>query len=200
MLKTLAMLCLLALMPSCLAPQVTTGITAYAQPGAAARKRFVLQGPDPRYPGGDPSWPVFSRILTRALEAKGFVPDPALPELIIRVSYRVGDTQTHTSSSVIPAPTDAKGVPIGPAMASTCSSESTLRSIQLEALDPSARAGDPAVVWSIHARSRGCEEDLAEVLPAMAAAMEDYFARSAPTLVDVRKQQSDPEVERLRRP
>jgi hypothetical protein len=185
-------------MLGCLPPAVTTGITAYAQPGAAARKRFVLQGPDPRCPGGDPRWPVFSRILVKALEARGFVSDPALPELIIRVSYRVGDTQTYTHTSVVPAPIDARGNPTGPAMASSYACQSTLRSIQMEALDPgSVQAGHPAVLWSTHACSRGAEEDLAEVFPAMVAAMEGYFAGSAPTLVDVRKQKSDPEVLRL---
>ena len=38
--------------------RVDVGITAYAQSELPPGKQFVLQGPDPRYPGGDPSWPA----------------------------------------------------------------------------------------------------------------------------------------------
>jgi len=182
-------------------PPVTTGITAYTQADAAARKRFVLQGPDPRFPGGDPRWPVFSQILTKALVAKGFMPDTAAPELIIRVTYRVGDTQTYTATTTTPAPTDVNGVSVGAATESTSTSESTLRTIQLEAMDPaSIQAGRPLVLWRTHATSRGGEYDLAQVFPAMVAAMEDYFASNAITLIQVSKRRSDPETLRLAQP
>ena len=180
---------------------MTTGITAYAQPNASARKRFVLQGPDPRFPGGDPRWPVFSQILTKALVAKGFVPDPAAPELIIRATYRVGDTQTYTVTTTTPAPTGADGLPTGPPIESSSTSESTMRVIQLEALDPaSIQAGKPLVLWRTHAISRGTEDDLAVAFPAMVASMEDYFAGTATTLVKVDKMPSDPEAQRLATP
>ena len=64
--------------------RVDVGITAYAHSEPPPGKQFVLQGPDPRYPGGDPSWPAYARILTKALEAKGFVPVASSPDLIIR--------------------------------------------------------------------------------------------------------------------
>lgn len=202
MLKTPAAfgLLLLMILAGCI-PPVTTGITAYAQPDAANRKRFVLQGPDPRFPGGDPRWPVFSQILTKALVAKGFVPDSAAPELFIRVSYRAGDTQSFTSTTVTPAPTGADGVPVGPPRESTSTSENTMRAIELEALDPaSVQAGKPLVLWRTHAISRGQEDDLAQVFPAMVAAMEDYFASTVTTRVQVKKMKSDPEPQRLARP
>ncbi|HEX7554326.1 MAG TPA: hypothetical protein VF378_12305 [Geothrix sp.] len=182
-------------------PPVTTGITAYAQADAGARKRFVLQGPDPRFPGGDPRWPVFSQILTRALVAKGFVPDATAPEVIIRVTYRVGDTQTYTFTTTTPAPTDANGVPVGPPTESTSTSESTMRAIQLEALDPaSILAGKPLVLWRTHAISRGADDDLAVAFPAMVASMEEYFAGTATIMVKVDKKKSDPETQRLALP
>lgn len=61
--------------------RVDVGITSYAQSELPPGKQFVLQGPDPRYPGGDPSWPAYARILTRALEAKGFVHAASSPGL-----------------------------------------------------------------------------------------------------------------------
>lgn len=190
-------LLLLAFLVGCV-PPVTTGITAYAQADVANRKRFVLQGPDPRFPGGDPRWPVFSQILTKALVAKGFVPDSAAPELLIRVSYRAGDTQSYTSTTVTPAPTGVDGVPVGPPMESTSTSENTMRAIELEALDPaSVQAGKPMVLWRTHAISRGREDDLAQVFPAMVAAMEDYFASTVTTRVQVSNRKSDPEPQRL---
>ena len=193
-------LLMLMILVGCMVP-MTTGITAYAQPNAAARKRFVLQGPDPRFPGGDPRWPVFSQILTKALVAKGFVPDPAAPELIIRATYRVGDTQTYTVTTTTPAPTGADGLPTGPPIESSSTSESTMRVIQLEALDPaSVQAGKPLVLWRTHAISRGTEDDLAVAFPAMVASMEDYFAGTATTLVKVDKMPSDPEAQRLATP
>lgn len=193
-------LLLLTIMAGCV-PPVTTGITAYAQADAAARKRFVLHGPDPRFPGGDPRWPVFSRILTKALVAKGYVPDAAAPELLIRVSYRAGDTQTYTATTVTPAPTGADGVPVGLPTESTSTSENTMRAIELEALDPaSVQAGKPLVLWRTHAISRGWEADLAQVFPTMVATMEDYFASTVTTRVQVTKWKSDPESQRLALP
>src|SRR4029077_18668709 len=85
--------------------RVDVGITAYAQSEPPPGKQFVLQGPDPRYPGGDPSWPAYARILTKALEAEGFVPVASSPDLIIRVSYRVGDTLTSVSTTTTPPST-----------------------------------------------------------------------------------------------
>jgi hypothetical protein len=202
MLKTRALLGLtLLLVTAGCVPPVTTGITAYAQADAVARKRFVLQGPDPRFPGGDPRWPVFAQILTKALVAKGFVPNANAPELIIRATYRVGDTQTYSVTTTTPAPTGADGLPTGPPVESTSTSESTLRSIQLEALDPaSLQAGAPLVLWRTHAISRGAEDDLAVAFPAMVAAMEAYFAGTASTMVKVNTKQSDPEAQRLALP
>ena len=201
MLKTGAVLGLssLLILIGCV-PAVTTGITAYAQADAVGRKRFVLQGPDPRFPGGDPRWPVFSQILTKALMAKGFVPDATAPELIIRVTYRVGDTQTYTVTTSTPASTGADGLPSGPPIESTSTYESTLCAIQMEALDPaSVQAGKPVVLWRTHATSRG-GDDLAAVFPAMVTAMEHYFAETATTLVQVRTKLTDPEAQRLALP
>jgi hypothetical protein len=158
---------------------VPTTISAYAQPGAEAKKRFVLQGPDPRLPGGDPAWPRYARVLTRALEAKGFVPDVASPDLVIRVSYRVGDTQTFTTMTSTPTmgvtgssvETVVSTDPFNPSAPSTfttvvtptmgvvgttqssSTSSSSLHTIQLEALDaPSLAAGKPVVLWRTHAQ------------------------------------------------
>lgn len=201
MLKTRAAIGLLMLMFLAGCVPVTTSITAYAQPEAATRKRFVLQGPDPRFPGGDPRWPVFSRIITKALVVKGYEPDTAAPELIIRVSYRVGDTQTYTSTTTTPAPTDANGHSVGTPTVSTSTSESTMCAVQLEALDPvSVEAGKPLVLWRTHAISRGVGDDLAVVFPAMMAAMEDYFGKTVTTMVKVNKWKSDPETQRLALP
>lgn len=188
----------LALLLGCV-PPVSTRITAFAQAEAATPKRFALEGPDPRFPGGDPRWPVFSRILTRALEAKGFIADPVAPELVIRVSYRVGDTQTFTSThTTMKTHASPTGAHISTPVTSTSVSESTLCTVQLEALDPaSLQAGQPRVLWSLHALSRGGADDLAKVFPTMAASMEDYFAKGVETMVTVVRRQSDPEARRL---
>src|SRR5262249_47424226 len=78
------------------------GITAYEQPEPAPGKRFVLQGPDPRDPGGDPTWPIYSQVFTQALEAKGFVAVTSSPDLIIRVAYGTGDTRTSATTTSTP--------------------------------------------------------------------------------------------------
>jgi len=141
--------------------RVDVGITAYAQSDPPPGKQFVLQGPDPRYPGGDPSWPAYARILTKALEAEGFVPVASSPDLIIRVSYRVGDTLTSVSTTTTP-----------PSTHPTTVLTTNLRTIQIEALDAaSAASGKPTVVWSVHAQSRGTGDDLAKVFPVMVVAM-----------------------------
>jgi hypothetical protein len=161
---------------------VDTRITAYAQPEPLTGKRFVLQGPDPRHTGGDPSWPVYARIVTRALEAKGFVLVESSPDLLIQVTYSVGDTgiTNITSTSVI---------------------SSTLRTIQLEAIDATSHAvGGPKVVWSVRARSRGTEDDLEKVFPFIVAAMEDYIGATAPQEVSVSKYDNDKEASRLQKP
>jgi hypothetical protein len=206
--------------------RVHTGITAYAQPEVTAGKRFVLLGPDPRQLGGDPSWPIYAQILTRALESKGFVSDASLPDLVIRVTYRVGDTQTWTTTTstpimgvtgmdtqttVTPNP-DPTGPPIitttstpvtgvvGTTESSTTSS-SSMRIIRLEAIDAASYAsGKPAIVWSIHARSRGAEDDLAKVFPVMVASMENYFGVNAAQEIDVPMYYNDPEPSRLSQP
>jgi len=173
--------------------RVDVGITAYAQSELPPGKEFVLQGPDPRYPGGDPSWPAYARILTKALETKGFVPVASSPDLIIRVSYRVGDTLTSVSTTTTPTKDGSKD--------STSVSTTNLRTIQIEALDAaSAAAGKQTVVWSIHARSRGTGDGLAKVFPVMVAAMEGYVGVSAEQEVKVSKYDSDPEVVRLTQP
>jgi hypothetical protein len=173
--------------------RVDVGITAYAQPELPPGKQFVLQGPDPRYPGGDPSWPAYARILTRALEAKGFVPVASAPDLIIRVTYRVGDTLTSVSTTTTPTKdghTDSTSV-----------STTNLRTIRIEALDAaSAAAGNPTVVWSIHAQSRGTGDGLAKVFPNMVAAMDGYVGVTAEQEVKVSNYVSDPEVVRLTQP
>ena len=173
--------------------RVDVGITAYAQPELPPGKQFVLQGPDPRYPGGDPSWPAYARILTRALEAKGFVPAASAPDLIIRVTYRVGDTLTSVSTTTTPTKdghTDSTSV-----------STTNLRTIRIEALDAaSAAAGNPTVVWSIHAQSRGTGDGLAKVFPNMVAAMDGYVGVTAEQEVKVSNYVSDPEVVRLTQP
>jgi hypothetical protein len=174
--------------------RVDVGITAYAQSEAPPGKRFVLQGPDPRYPGGDPSWPAYARILTKALEAKGFEPVASSPDLIIRVSYRVGDTLTSVSTTTTPTKD-------GGSTDSTTVSTTNLRTIQIEALDAaSSTAGTPAVVWSIRAQSRGTGDSLAKVFPVMVAAMEGYVGATAEQEVKVSKYDSDPEVVRLTQP
>jgi Domain of unknown function (DUF4136) len=198
------------------------GITAYAQPEPSPGKRFVLQGPDPRYPGGDPTWPVYSQVLTKALEAKGFVPVASSPDLIIQVSYGMGDTRTSTSTTSTPTmgyTTSTQTVvtpnpnPSGPPIVSTVStpvwgvvgstestntSSTTLSTIRIEALDAASyAAGKPTVVWSTHARSRA-PIDLSQLFPYMVAAMEDYFGAIVPKEIDVTKDYNDPEVTRLR--
>ncbi|HKB72705.1 MAG TPA: DUF4136 domain-containing protein [Burkholderiales bacterium] len=173
--------------------RVDVGITAYAQSELPPGKQFVLQGPDPRYPGGDPSWPTYARILTKALEAKGFVPVASSPDLIIRVTYRIGDTLMSVSTTTTPT----KGGSAG----STSVSTTNLRTIQIEALDAaSAGAGNQTVVWSIHAQSRGTGDSLAKVFPVMVAAMEGYVGVTAEQEVKVSKYDSDPEVVRLTQP
>ena len=173
--------------------RVDVGITAYAQSGPPPGKQFVLQGPDPRYPGGDPSWPAYARILTKALEAEGLVPVASSPDLIIRVSYRVGDTLTSVSTTTTPTKDGSTD--------STSVSTTNLRTIQIEALDAaSAAAGKPTVVWSIRARSRGTEDSLAKVFPVMVAAMQGYVGTTAEQEVKVSKYYSDPEVASLTQP
>jgi len=173
--------------------RVDVGITAYAQSELPPGKQFVLQGPDPRYPGGDPSWPAYARILTKALEAKGFVPVASSPDLIIRVTYRVGDTLTSVSTTTTPTKDGSTD--------STSVSTTNLRTIQIEALDAaSAAAGNPTVVWSIHAQSRGTGDGLAKVFPNMVAAMDGYVGVTAEQEVKVSNYDSDPEVVRLTQP
>src|SRR5260370_38985741 len=82
--------------------RVDVGITAYAQSELPPGKQFVLQGPDPRYPGGDPSCPTYARILTKAPEAKGFGPVASSPDLIIRATYPIGHTLVSSSKTTTP--------------------------------------------------------------------------------------------------
>ncbi len=214
----------LATLAGCFPRRVDTAVSAYAQPEIGAKTRFVLQGPDPRLPGGDPAWPTYAQILTRALEAKGFVPDAASPDLVIRVSYRVGDTQTWTTTTSTPIigvtgsqtqtvvtsdPFNPSALPIvttvsTPTMGvvgtseSSSTSSSSLRTIQVEALDAaSLAAGKPAVLWRTHARSRGTDDNLDKIFPFMVAAMEDYFGTSLADSVVVKKSFDDPEAIRL---
>jgi hypothetical protein len=161
---------------------VDTRIAAYAQSESFPGKRFVLQGPDPSHAGGDPSWPVYAGIVTRALEARGFVLVDSSPDLFIQVTYTVGDSgiTNIASNSVI---------------------SSTLRTVQLEATDAvSQAAGRPKVVWSVRARSRGTDDDLEKVFPFIVAAMEDYIGANAPHEVIVSKYGNDKEVSRLQKP
>jgi hypothetical protein len=176
-------------------PRFNTGVTAYARPDSSSLKRFALQGPDPAQLGGDPRWPVFSRMLERALVAKGYALDPTAPELIIRVTYRVGDSQTYTSTTTT---TNADGTP-GPSSSSSVETSSYV--IQLEALDAaSAGTRTPVVVWRTHAESRSAAADLAEVFPYLVASMEDYFGQSAADKRMVVKLKDDPEAGRLKNP
>lgn len=173
----------------------TTGVTAYAKPDSSHLKRFLLQGPEPDRVGGDPRWPVFSGMLTRALVAKGFVPAKDAPELLIRVTYRVGDTQTYTYTETT---TNADGTS-GPSIASSV--ETSSYTIRLEALDPaSAGARSPAVLWRTHAELRSTTTDLAEVFPYLVASMEAYFGQTATETRTVTKLSNDPEAARLRQP
>lgn len=176
-------------------PNLYVGVTAYARPDMATLKRFSLQGPDPGHLGGDPRWPVFSRMLTRALVARGFEPDPASPELLIRVTYRVGDAQTYTYTETS---TQADGTP-GPSTVSSV--ETSSYAIQLEALDPaSVRSRAPVVVWRTHAELRSTTTDLADVFPYLVASMEDYFGQTAAETRTVVKSREDPEAGRLKNP
>ena len=172
-----------------------TGVTAYARPDSSNLKRFVLQGPEPDRVGGDPRWPLFSDMLNRALVAKGFVPDANAPELLIRVTYRVGDTQTYTYTETT---TNPDGTP-GPS--STSSSDTSSYTLRLEALDPtSAGTRTPVVLWRTHAEMRSTTTDMADVFPYLVASMEDYFGQTATESRTVIKKKNDPESARLRNP
>jgi len=198
------------------------GVTAYSQPDASPGKRFVLQGPDPRYPGGDPTWPVYSQVLKAALESKGFVEVASSPDLIIRVSYGTGEPRTSTTTTstptmgytsttqtvVTPNP-DPSGMPIVSTVTtpvwdvvgsteSTSTSTSFLSTIRVEALDGASYAsGKPTVVWTTLARSRNALP-LETSFPYIVAAMEDYFGAVVPKEVVVQKDFDDPEVARLK--
>ena len=175
------------------ASRVDVGITAFTQSEPAPGKQFVLQGPDPRYPGGDPSWPAYARILTKAFEAKGLIPVASSPDLIIRVSYRVGDTLTSVSTTTTTTKDGSTD--------STTVSTTNLRTIQIEALDAaSAAVGKATVVWSVRAQTRRTGDDLATIFPNMVAAIEDYVGVTAEEEVKVSKYFSDPEVARLKEP
>jgi hypothetical protein len=116
------------------------------------------------------------------------------PDLIVRVSYRVGDTQKSVSTTTTPTKD-------GGSTDSTTVTTTNLRTIQIEALDAaSVAAGKSTVVWSIRAQSRGTGDSLAKVFPVMVAAMEDYVGAIAEQEVRVSKYDSDPEVVRLTQP
>lgn len=213
---------LIAMCLAMLAGCLHVGITAYSQPDPPSGKRFILQGPDPRYPGGDPTWPVYSQVLALALESKGFVQVESSPDLVIRVTYGTGEPRTSTTTTstptmgytsttqtvVSPNP-DPSGAPVVSTITtpvwgvvgsteSTSTSTSFLSTIRVEALDaPSYAAGKPTVVWSTLARSRN-SVPLEKSFPYIVAAMEDYFGAAVPKEVDVSKDYSDPEVARLR--
>lgn len=198
------------------------GVTAYSQPEASPGKRFVLQGPDPRYPGGDPTWPVYSQVLKAALESKGFVQVASSPDLIIRVVYGTGEPRTSTTTTstptmgytsstqtvVSPNP-DPSGPPIISTVTtpvwgvvgsteSTSTSTSFLTTIRVEALDRVSYAdGKPLVVWSTLSGTRNALP-LEKSFPYLVAAMEDYFGETAPKEVQVLKYSDDPEVARFR--
>ncbi len=162
---------------------IRTRITAYSQ---------AEVGPDPKALGGDPQWPAFSAMLTKALVKKGFVLDAISPELVILVSYRVGDTQTYTSSETT---TDANGS----ASRTTSTSSDALYSLWVEALDPASwTAKQPKVLWRTHAALRSMSDDMASLFPYMAASMEDYFANTAVDAVIVAKRRDDAAALRLR--
>ena len=170
-----------------------TDITAYTRADVSSLKRFALQGPDPSQPGGDPRWPVFSRIIVRALEAKDFKLDTASPEILIRVSYRAGDWQIHTYSETTK---NADGTE-GPT--TTGSYETSSYSVQFEALDPaSLSAKPPTVLWRTHAEMRGATEDMAEMFPYLIASMKNYFGATAPEKIPVVRGKNDLEVQYLR--
>jgi len=171
---------------------IRTRITAYSQAEVAHLKRFRLIGPDPKALGGDPQWPAFSAMLTKALVKKGFVLDAISPELVILVSYRVGDTQTYTSSETT---TDANGS----TSSSTSTSSDALYSLRVEAIDPASwTAKQPKVLWRTHATLRSMSDDMASLFPYMAASMEDYFAHTAVDAVIVAKRRNDAAAMRLR--
>lgn len=183
----LAVLALLVL--SGCVPWYRTDVTAYAKPGIPTQTRFVLQGPDPSQLGGDPRWPVFADMLIKALVAKDFVFDPTSPQLVIRATYRMGDSQVYTYSETT---TNADGTP-GPT--TTSSYETATYSVQLVALDPaslSTRA--PVILWRTHAEMRGATADMAEMFPYLVASMKNYFGVTVPEKVTVVKSKNDLEV------
>ncbi len=152
-------------------------VSAYAQPGPVVGKRFVLKGPDPRYPGGDPAWPGYARLLTSALEAKGYTPVDSSPDLVVRATYGVGDTQTWVTET-----------PSGNSGTSSASQTSIRRAaLHVEALDAkSYAAGNPTVVWSTHAdASILLEDNIGPVFPQLVAAAQEYFDTSEPTRVSL---------------
>lgn len=220
---------LLSIHCSSLPLRVQTRVNAYSAPEAASPKVFVLQGPDPGAPGGDPQYPVFARCLTLALASKGFYPaSPGTkPALVIRLSYGVGEPITETSVSSTPvmgySGTDVQTVvttdPFNPTALPVVTTVSTpvmgaigtvdtttsittfKRTIKVEAQEAAtSEGGPPKVLWRTHAASRGMEEDLAAVFPYMMAAMGNYFGVTAPKTVTVVTYRGDPEVECLRPP
>ncbi len=189
--RTLVLPLLLA-MTAC--ARLDTGVTAYAVSRAPLPKRYTLQGPEPSRPGGDPRWPVFAAMVTKALATEGFVQDEAAPEFILQVSYGSGNREVHHER------TQSKAASGHTASTSTRSYESVAHFIRLEALDPaSVAAGDPRVIWSTHGEMRGNQQELAEAIPYMLASMEAHFGRVAESKVMVMKRPWDAEAERLKR-
>src|SRR5260370_40504612 len=72
--------------------RVDVGITAFAQSELPPGKQFGLQGPDPRYPGGDPSMPDIARYLTKTPQAKGFFTEATSPHYDVWLTTRHGIT------------------------------------------------------------------------------------------------------------
>ena len=189
--RPLALAAILLLVTLACKPPFCTSVTAYAGQDAARLKHYMLVGPDPAKPGGDPQWPAFAKMLTRALEAQGYVADQTAPELILRVSYRAGDTRVYTETVT---KTDENGL----TSSSASSTTSALYVIQVEAItSDSWAARKPLVLWRTHGTLRNSADDMGRVFPYMVSAMESYFAKTLSSPVDIIKYSNAPEAMRL---
>ncbi len=171
---------LLALMLISTACIQTVRVTAYAEPGAKSRKTFRLIGPDPTRLGGDPLWPRYAGQLIRALEDVGFVHHPTSPEVVIRVSYRRGDTEVYERQAE--AVVDGRA----PTVASSGTVVKSRFVLQVEAMDlASWTVGQPLVLWRTHAAAIAEDAPMEEVLPSLVAAASIYFATSLSSTANV---------------
>jgi hypothetical protein len=222
-------ICVVVLLAGCATPRVQGGIDSLARPDASSIRNYILLPGNKDTQPADLQFQEYATYIHRALAARGFVhaTNFETADLILFLSYGIGDPQTHQYTYALPmwgqtgySGSTTSGTVTRYGNYGTYSGTTTytptfgvtgytaqvgsyttyFRYFLLDAYDLNAYKRDQKLsqVWRSTVTSVGASGDLRRVFPVMVAASADHLATNTGQKVNFALKEHDPSVSQIR--